>query len=313
MEENKQSREEKNDKVYKGLTYAVAFIAIVVAFFLCARICVLEKDIKNLQSQLEEMKLTLEVASGKETQNVITEPLPTNAPVGTEQVTVSGNDAVKQDATAEEVTMAEHKVYLTFDDGPSANTEAILDILDEYNVKATFFILGKEDEQSKERIRMIYERGHTIGMHSYSHVYSEIYSSLDSFKADFWKIRQYVFDVVGADCVYYRFPGGSSNTAGNMNMQEAVDFLAEQGVKYYDWNVISGDGSSRSLSKEEIVKNCTETISNYGTSIVLLHDAASKKETVEALPEVIETILAMEDTVILPITEDTTAIHHVIR
>ncbi len=313
MEENKQSQGEKSDKVYKGLMYAVVFVAIVVVFFLCARICILEKDIKNLQSQLEEMKLALEVVSQKESEEVMVEPSPVPTPTVQEQVTVSGNDAVKQEATKEEVMEATHKVYLTFDDGPSANTEAILDILDEYNVKATFFILGKEDEQSKERLRMIYERGHTIGMHSYSHVYSEIYGSLDNFKEDFWKIRQYVFDVVGADCVYYRFPGGSSNTAGNMNMQEAVDFLTEQGVEYYDWNVVSGDGSSRSLSKEEIVKNCTETISNYKTSIVLLHDAASKKETVEALPEVIETILAMEDTVLLPITEETTAVHHVIR
>lgn len=313
MEENKQSQEEKSDKVYKGLTYAVVFVAIVVVFFLCARICILEKDIKNLQSQLEEMKLTLEVSSGKASEEVRSEPSPMPTPAVQEQVTVSGNDAVKQDVPVEEVVEAGHKVYLTFDDGPSANTEAILDILDEYNVKATFFILGKEDEQSKERVRMIYERGHTIGMHSYSHVYSEIYGSLENFEADFWKIRQYIFDVVGADCAYYRFPGGSSNTVGDMNMQEAVDFLVEQGVEYYDWNVISGDGSSRSLSKEEIVKNCTETILNYGTSIVLLHDAASKKETVEALPEVIETILAMEDTVILPITEETTAIHHVIR
>ena len=83
-------------------------------------------------------------------------------------------------------------------------------------------------------------------------------------------------------------------------------------MEYYDWNIVSGDGSSRKLSKETIIRNCTESITNYGTSIILLHDASSKTETVEALPEVIEAILAIEGAVILPITEDTKAVHHVI-
>ena len=317
MEEMKQSQEEKKEKVYKGLVYILVFLAVVVIFFLCAQICVLEKDIKSLYSQMEEMNSALEVVSQIQQEVVVTEPSLT--PGTQEQVTVSGNDAGSQEVVVppklnyQETVEAAHKVYLTFDDGPSANTEAILDILDEYNVKATFFVLGKEDEQSKERIRMIYERGHTIGMHSYSHVYSEIYESMESFEEDFWKCRQYIFDVIGAECAFYRFPGGSSNTASNVDMQECIDFLALQGVEYYDWNVSSGDGGSHGLSVENIVKNSTATIQNYETSIILMHDASSKKETLEALPEVIETILAMEDTVILPITEGTKAIHHVIR
>jgi hypothetical protein len=143
-------------------------------------------------------------------------------------------------------------------------------------------------------------------------VYSDIYFSLDNFKADFWKSKQYLLDTIGADCIYYRFPGGSSNTATNINMQECVEFLKEQGVEYYDWNIISGDGSSRKLSKETIIANCTESIKNYGTSVILLHDASSKKETVEALPEIIEAIMAIEGAAILPITEETKPIHHVI-
>lgn len=307
MEEDKQSQEKK---VYKGLAYVVVFITVAVVFFLCAQICILEKNIKGLQADLEEMQITLEAskASGPEmadnTESVVTDVK--------EQVPVPDSITVDPPVIAPEVIEAEHKVYLTFDDGPSSNTEAILDILDAYNVKATFFVLGKDDELSKERMQMIYERGHTIGMHSYSHDYSEIYASLDAFKEDYGKIKQYVFDTVGADCTFYRFPGGTSNTIGNIGMQECVDFLVSQGVEYYDWNISSGDGSSRSLSTESLVKNCTESIPNYSTSIILLHDASSKKETVEALPEIIEAIQAIEGAVILPISEETTAIHHVI-
>ncbi len=307
MEEDKQSQERK---VYKGFAYVVVFVTVAVVFFLCAQICILEKDIKNLKVQVEEMKIALDASKQSEPAKVIDTEIP--APDVQEQVPVPDSITVEPPVLTPENIEAEHKVYLTFDDGPSANTEAILNILDEYNVKATFFVLGKEDEQSKERLRMIYERGHTIGMHSYSHNYSEIYASPEAFQEDFMKIKQYVFDVVGADCTVYRFPGGSSNTAGNVSMQECVDFLVSQGVEYYDWNVSSGDGTSHSLSTKSLVKNSTESIPYYETSIILLHDASSKKETVEALPEIIEAILAMENTVILPISEETTAIHHVI-
>ena len=307
MEEDKQSQERK---IYKGLAYVIVFVIVAVVFFLCAQICILEKDIRNLQVQMEEMKITLDAPKSGLPESVDGTGIP--APDVAEQVPAPDSITVEPPVLTPEAIEAEHKVYLTFDDGPSANTEAILDILDAYQVKATFFVLGKEDELSRERLQMIYERGHTIGMHSYSHDYSEIYASKDAFEEDFWKIRRYVFDAVGADSTFYRFPGGSSNTVGQVNMQECVDFLKLQGVEYYDWNVSSGDGSSRSLSTESLVKNCTESIPNYKTSIILLHDASTKKETVEALPEIIEAIQSIEGAVILPITEETTAIHHVI-
>ena len=69
------------------------------------------------------------------------------------------------------------KVYLTFDDGPSSNTDQILDILKDYDVKATFFVVGKTDERSVKAYQRIVEEGHTLAMHSYSHRYDEIYES----------------------------------------------------------------------------------------------------------------------------------------
>ena len=82
-----------------------------------------------------------------------------------------------------------HKVYLTFDDGPSIYTDEILDILDRYHVKATFFVVGKDGSEAEAALQRIVEDGHTLGMHSYSHKYKELYESLDSFTEDFARIR----------------------------------------------------------------------------------------------------------------------------
>lgn len=226
-------------------------------------------------------------------------------------VPADGEDGQKSPADGTEEQEAAHKVYLTFDDGPSKYTEDILDILDAYDVKATFFVLGKESDYSIRMLQEIAKRGHTIGMHSYSHKYAEVYSSVEDFSADFYQIYSYILDNTGIQSVYYRFPGGSSNTISDIDMQVFADFLAEQEVEFYDWNVSSGDGGRVLLDVDTLVRNSTESISRHGTSIILMHDAASRPTTVEALPQIIENILAMEDTVILPITEDTTPVHHI--
>lgn len=204
-----------------------------------------------------------------------------------------------------------HKVYLTFDDGPSVYTDEILDILARYDVKATFFVVGKEDEASQEALRRIAEEGHTIGLHSYSHKYSQVYSSVEDFSEDFLKLQAYVYEVTGVESKVYRFPGGSSNTVSDLPMKQFVEYLDSQDVVFFDWNVSSGDGGSRILEVDTLVENATRGITDRGTSIVLLHDAAEKKTTVEALPVIIENILAMEDTVILPITEETEPVQHI--
>lgn len=208
---------------------------------------------------------------------------------------------------------AKHKVYLTFDDGPSKQTDKVLDILDEYGVKATFFVVGRDGEEAKERLKKIYERGHTIGMHSFSHDYTDIYESVDAFRADFLKSKEFIFDAIGVESKFYRFPGGSSNTLSKLNMSVFVDFLQKQGVEYYDWNISSGDGGGNLMPVDMILENCVKHISRYETSIILMHDSANKTTTVEALPELLEQILAMEDTVILPITENSKPIHHTIK
>lgn len=202
------------------------------------------------------------------------------------------------------------KVYLTFDDGPSENTRAILDVLKEYDVKATFFVTGQQALSHPERYREIAQEGHTIGMHSYSHVYSEIYESVDSFGEDLLLLQTFLEDTTGVSPLFYRFPGGSSNTVSKMPMSELCDYLTDNGITYFDWNVSSKDAVSPMRPAQEIVKNCTQNLENFDNAVILLHDAVGKTSTVDALPEIIEYITAMENTEILPITEETVAIHH---
>lgn len=203
-----------------------------------------------------------------------------------------------------------HKVYLTFDDGPSSNTTAILDILKKHNIKATFFVIGKEDDESKARYRQIVNEGHTLAMHSYSHKYSVLYDSLDSFESDFSKIQNYLYEVTGQECLFYRFPGGSSNHVSNTDMKEFINYLNTQGITYFDWNVSSGDATSQAYTAEELVDNVMKDVVKYKTSIVLMHDAETKTTTVEALEPMIEALESM-GAEILPIDENTTVVQHI--
>lgn len=204
------------------------------------------------------------------------------------------------------------KVCFTFDDGPSANTDTILDILDDYGVKATFFVNGKEgyDEQY---LRIVTE-GHTIGMHSYSHNYRTVYGSLDSFADDLYAIQTCIKEKTGVDCKYYRFPGGSSNAVSGVSMEDCISYLNAKGVVYYDWNVSAQDAVAGGVSTTEIVNSVMNPIYNgeSDTYIILFHDAQDKNTTVEALPIIIEKLADMENVVIVPIDQNVTPVQHVV-
>ena len=201
-------------------------------------------------------------------------------------------------------------VYLTFDDGPSTYTDEILDILDEYDVKATFFVCGKPNAKYTELYKRIVNDGHTLGMHSYSHKYSELYASLDSFKEDTDKLRIFLYETTGVWARFYRFPGGSSNTVSKVDMHELTGYLEDSEVTFFDWNVSAGDDRA-GANKDTIYANIVNNVPKFKHCVVLMHDAADKKSTVDALPEIIEAIQAMEDTVIVPITDDTLPVQHI--
>ncbi|MBR5788486.1 MAG: polysaccharide deacetylase, partial [Lachnospiraceae bacterium] len=202
------------------------------------------------------------------------------------------------------------KVYLTFDDGPSHNTELILDILKEYNVKATFFVIGRNDEYSKSLYKRIVDEGHTIALHSYTHRYSSIYASLDAYKEDLQKISDLVYDATGVRSKFIRFPGGSSNKVSHVSMRDIIKYVVGEGYTYFDWNVINGDATGKAYTVDELVQNVFNDCGKYDTNVVLMHDAEAKTSTVEALPKILDKLIE-DGYLILPIDENTTPIQHI--
>ncbi len=178
-------------------------------------------------------------------------------------------------------------VYLTLDDGPSDKTQAVLDILDKYNAKATFFVTGIMPEY-EDMIKVAYDKGHTIGMHTYSHDYASVYASVDAYFQDLDQISEVVERQIGYVPCFIRFPGGSSNTVSKKYtsgiMTQLAKMVQEKGFQYYDWNGSSGDGAVKTT--EELIDQAT---SYESTNIIMLsHDSASKQNTVDALPTIIE-------------------------
>ena len=269
-------------------------LSIVITCILCAKVISLQKQINIMTGSYDQsasVDQQVNQSSGEDTADV-----------------VLGQPTTAEDNRASEGDL--HKVYLTFDDGPSEHTNEILDILDDYGIKATFFVVGKEDEASLAAYQRIVDEGHTIAMHSYSHKYSDIYSSLDAFQTDLERIQNLIYDTTGVECRYYRFPGGSSNKVSNTDMSAYISYLNAQGITYYDWNVSSGDATTQAFTADELVENVMADVVKYQTSIVLLHDSTAKTTTVQALPAMIEA-LQQSGAVILPIDEDTTVIQHV--
>lgn len=259
--------------------------------------------LSDLSMQVQEVR---RIAEENNSQDV---EIDTNASQPTGQL----QQITMEDAAPSDSYEGMRKVCLTFDDGPSRNTDAILDILDSYGIKATFFVNGHPGFE--EQYRRIVDEGHTIGMHSYSHVYSDVYASLEGFAMDTLEIRTYIRELTGEECVYYRFPGGSSNTVHTMPMQECIDYLDTMGITYFDWNVSVGDALGYERSVNAIVDTTMAQINalDAQTIVILMHDAPGKETTVEALPILIEKIQALDNVAIVPITEDVTPVHHVIQ
>lgn len=309
LPEARRKRVQRLKKMIIGIVAAGIVIPLLCCVYLICRLYTIDGTLKTLEQRLDELDIR-----NQELQTLLQQlQEQKSTPVQTPQIQEDSPGAEASEPVAEESFGQEeiHKVYLTFDDGPSIYTNDILDILDSYNVKATFFVVGKEGTNAEEALQRIVDEGHTLGMHSYSHKYKELYESMDSFTQDFARIRDSIYQATGVESVCYRFPGGSSNTISEIDMHDFIDYLDSQGVEYYDWNVSSGDGGSMKLSTDTLLENCTKDIDTRDTSIILLHDSAEKPTTVEALPDIIENILARPDTVILPITENTRPIHHI--
>ena len=279
--DDRRRRVQRLKKMIIGIVIVGLLIPILCCVYLICRLHAINGTLRDLEQRLEELD-----ARDRERQTLLQQ--------------LQSETAIQQGVqTQEEVTSGEvsehtpesdpgqemiHKVYLTFDDGPSIYTDEILDILDRYHVKATFFVVGKDGSEAEAALQRIVEDGHTLGMHSYSHKYKELYESLDSFTEDFARIRDDIYQATGVESVYYRFPGGSSNTVSNIDMHEFIDYLDSQGVEYFDWNVSSGD-AGETTKTDVVISNIESGCRGMKASVVLQHDI--KDFSVNAVESVI--------------------------
>ncbi len=187
------------------------------------------------------------------------------------------------------------KAYLTFDDGPNYSvTSDVLDILRRYNVKATFFMVGTLMEQNQGAARRVFEEGHLIANHSYSHKYSELYASVDAFMNQINHSQEIIYKITNNKNYpkICRFPGGgyNSGTYGEIK-QECKVKLEENNYRFCDWNALTGDAESTNPTANSIISRLKKTVGEKEDVVILMHDAPAKGVTAKTLPDVLDYLI----------------------
>ncbi len=180
----------------------------------------------------------------------------------------------------------EKTVYLTFDDGPSANTDKILEILDRYGVHATWFVVGTSSHL--DSIKKIWDDGNQVGLHSQTHDYSTDYATESSYEQGLETLAGEVDQRLGFKPTVIRFPGGSKNSYDGKVADGAIQAVSAAGLHYFDWNVENGDATGNNLPVAKLVANVEKEAAGDNSCCVLMHDLESKSTTVEALPQIIQ-------------------------
>lgn len=250
-----------------------------------------EKNSKQFIAQIVEYKKQIEVQEGREqleqSENINKiKQQEIKVESKTPELTQQGKDNLKNIYHSEI-----KKAFLTFDDGPSQNTKEILDILKQYNVKATFFVLGNQAEVMPETVKRIYDEGHYLANHGYTHIYSSIYQSPEQVLVEYNQCNQIVANAIQVpeyNSHLFRFPGGLVGGKYAKIKQQAGDLLEQNGILNIDWNSLTGDSEKVNPSAEYLMNNLHNTTNGKNSIVVLMHDALAKKVTVETLPSVIE-------------------------
>ena len=203
-------------------------------------------------------------------------------------------------------TKGDKIIYLTFDDGPGAHTERLLDVLEKYNVQATFFVVNTGYISTVKRIA---EEGHSVAIHTATHKFQQIYASEDAYFNDLYKMQDIIKQYTGITTKLIRFPGGSSNTVSSFNkgiMTRLTKLVEDAGFVYFDWNVDSMDAGGAKTAKK-VYENVINGVSGKKNSVVLMHDI--KSYTVDAIEKII--IWGLDNGyTFLPLTEDSPTCHH---
>ena len=286
----RKKRVKRIKKIIVGTAIVLLLLPTIMCLFLLVKVHSLEKQIETITKVSDSGVVKVQEKEVKTTK------APKKA--STAEPTIKPTD----DTTTK-------KVYLTFDDGPGSQTGKILDILKKNHVKATFFVTGKEDPSSKKIYQRIVKEGHTLAMHSYSHIQNVIYDSKEAFEKDLKQINRCLYEATGVHTKFYRFPGGSSTQNTSLPIQNFIDVLKKNHYLYLDWNVISPDINNANATKEQVVTGVMQGVDAYDTAVVLMYDVADKPMTVKALPSIIKQIKA-KNYELLPVDESMILIQH---
>lgn len=182
------------------------------------------------------------------------------------------------------------RAFLTFDDGPSTVTPTILDVLKQENVKASFFVLGSRVNAMPEMTKRIYDEGHYVANHGYSHLYSAIYASPQAVLDEFNECNKAVRNAIGVSDYHshlFRFPGGLPGGKYAEIKRQAKELLSQNDIVNIDWNALTGDAETANPTVEFEMQRIQETVNNKSSVVILMHDAQAKAVTAEALPQII--------------------------
>ena len=205
--------------------------------------------------------------------------------------------------------------YITFDDGPYHSTDQVLDILNKYEIKATFFTIGLDKDDCYDSpgyscyntYKKIVENGHTIANHTYSHqIFRGLYSSSDSFINQVKLQEKLIEERTGAKTNILRFPGGSSTANAKLgnDINNVKAWLHENNYGWVDWTAQDGDGGYLP-SYDTAWNNFTNSI-NENIEVILFHDYSYT--TISMLPAAIE-YLQNRDYIILPLFYDSVKVN----
>lgn len=277
-------RERRRKKRIRAAVLLIAFIGLIVILCIAISTCSKKNDDVAVSQNGETVTETLPPAE-KTVPTAIPAANAPNIPSASEQ-----NDLMQIIRDSGE----EKYCYLTFDDGPTENiTPQILDTLRRYNVKATFFQIGSLIKANPDMARRVYDEGHLIANHSDGHNYAKLYVSTETFMNEINDCYENIKAVTGEENPFrlVRFPGGSFKSGADSYSpvkQECKQALADYGFYYCDWNALNGDAEGRTKSASELLDYMVSNLGGESNVVVLMHDAAAKQTTADALASIIE-------------------------
>ncbi len=263
--------------IFKLLTVIIFIAAIALAVIQTTRAQQIASNEEELKAEVESLQSKLEIV-----QNYV----PTAILEGTSE-TILAYQKLYPEMTAERPAELDEintrAIYLTFESGPSENTENILDYLKNAGQKATFFITGENISGNESIIKRMVDEGHTVGICGYSSDYESIYQSVETFLADFDKAYKAVYDACGVYPSVFRFPCGSINQYNSSIYRELIAEMTRRGFVFFDWNVNSDDNGDNQEDWEAIVQDVSSDVKKYNQVIVLMHDSEDNASTARAV------------------------------